>query len=72
LSGTERHLANPAFAREAQHFLDLLDDVNLMQRLLLEETDRLRAMVRDLGGYPGHPADPGADFRLQDGQGGSA
>ena len=39
--------ASPPF-QEAQAFLRLLDDVSLIQRLLLEETQALRARVREL------------------------
>ena len=31
-----------------QHFLRLLDDVSRIQQLLMEETERLRARVREL------------------------
>jgi hypothetical protein len=34
--------------QEAQVFLRLLNDVSLIQRLLLEETQALRARVREL------------------------
>jgi hypothetical protein len=32
----------------AQHFLHLLDEVGAIQQLLLDETERLRARVREL------------------------
>lgn len=38
----------PPPAQAVQHFLNLLDDVSLIQQLLLEETERLRARVREL------------------------
>ena len=38
----------PPAPQAAQHFLDLLDDVSLIQQLLLEETAFLRARVREL------------------------
>jgi len=41
-----------------QHFLRLLDDVSHIQQLLLEETERLQARVRELEARTASP-DPG-------------
>ena len=49
----------PPTPQEVQHFLDLLEDVKLIQQILLDETAFLRRRVRELEARGGPAEDAG-------------